>query len=72
MTKKNTDAVLDQTFDTVCNVKTEIMKKLLSPDYDSELNDLCEIASVLGYIQHSGLKSKRIIIQLPNIVHSPQ
>ena len=59
-----TDKVLDETFDTVCNIKDEKMKRLLSPDVTSEINGLCEIASVLGYIQHNGINTKRMIYSI--------
>ena len=59
-----TDKVLDETFDTVCNIKDEKMKRLLSPDVTSKINGLCEIAAVLGYIQHNGPYTKRMIYSI--------
>ena len=61
---KITDKVLDQIFDTVCNIKDEKMKSLLSPDVSMEINGLCEIAAILGYIQQNGQNVKRMIYSI--------
>ena len=61
---KITDALLDKSFEMVCNISTDEMKRLISPDYDSELSSLCQIASVLGYIQQNGQNVKRMIYSI--------
>lgn len=62
--KSITNQVLDETYDNVCNISTKTMKNLLSPDYDSDNDGLHIIATILGYIQRKGPKTKQMIYSI--------
>ena len=56
------DSYLEETYDIICNIKNPKLRTLISPDCDRETSGLCEIASVLGYIQHGGPHCKILSI----------
>lgn len=59
-----TDAVLEKTYDKICNIKDPQIRTLLSPDINRETSGLCEIASVLGYIQQNAPNVRRMIYSI--------
>lgn len=61
---KITDEMLSKNFNTVCNISTTEMTTLLSPNFESKIDGLCQIASVLGYIQQSSKNVKRMIYSI--------
>lgn len=67
--KTITDKVLEKSFDTVCNISTPEMQSLISPDHQSDTYSLCEIASVLGYIQQKGQSVERMIYSIAKFCH---
>lgn len=62
--KSITDTILDRKYESVCNIKNNELKSLISPDTDTETCGLCEIAAVLGYIQKNGPNVKRMIYSI--------
>lgn len=63
VSKKEIMKILDKKYGTVCSIKGDL-KLLLSPDFESETDGLCEIASVLGYIQQNAQNVKRMIYSI--------
>ncbi|OHT12150.1 hypothetical protein TRFO_18140 [Tritrichomonas foetus] len=63
-TNKIVDAVLNKTYEEVCDISTNDRKLLLSPLSKSSVESLCQIASVLGYIQRDGENVFRMIYSI--------
>lgn len=63
-TSNISESTLDETFDKICNIKNPKIRSLLSPDTNRETSGLCEIASVLGYIQQNAQNVKRMIYSI--------
>lgn len=58
------DETLNQTFENICDISNETRKALISPVFDNEEDGLCEMASVLGYIQRNGENVMRMIYSI--------
>lgn len=58
------DQVLNKKYESVCNIKNNELKKLITCGSAQETYGLCEIASVLGYIQKNGQNVKRMIYSI--------
>lgn len=59
-----TDSILAERIENICDINGETKKILFSPYFESEINGLCEIASLLGYIAKNGPNSKSLIYSI--------